>query len=334
MQRTAIIRPLYREIIRDALQTAWREKRLWPLALLAGFIQLGGIYDTLFLHIRSFAERTQEIADPTLPLIWLQLRQHFFLDKVLLVQGLLLTALVMLGFTLFSLVAQGALVLGVDNDGTRSKRSVRDFLKLAAHRIIPLATVNIVGIGAIWLVGFFAAIPLLQSTVNPTISNVFAYILLFTALVIATVVFTSWHMLALNSLLIDELTFHESFTHAWRLLRHSWLTVLETAALLMITAFALYFGSLFISAVISTPLVLLLIASVLLVLPKAYLFLRLLIGAVFIVMLIVAGVLTITFQYATWNRLYHRINEGTAHAKTHRFFRWVSKQLHSTSPRR
>jgi hypothetical protein len=327
MPRAVIFRPLYREIVRDALTLAWREKRLWPFALLAGFIQLGGIYDTLLLRLRSFAERTSEIIDPTLPSLSQQIHAQLFLDKVATVQSLVLFAIVMAGVCLASLIAQGVLVLGLDSSDPRAKRPLKDVLRSAASRLIPLIAVNVVGVGAIWIVGFFTAIPLIQSIHNPSIVHFFAYLSLFLLLIVTTVIFTSWHMLALNGLLVDDLNFSEAFTHAWRVMRHAWLTVLETALLLVATSIMLYVVTLLATLLVNVPAMLLLMASVLLAMPKAYFWLRILIGSTFIISLALAGLYTITFQYATWNRLYKRINEGTAHAKFHRFTEWVNGHL-------
>ena len=334
MPRTVTFRPLYREIVRDALHLAWKEKRLWPFALLAGFIQLGGIYDTLLLRLRGLAERTTELANPTLPGLWQQIHQSLFLDKLMAFQGLALFSLIMIAVCVLSLVAQGTLVLGIDAHGARVKPTLKELIRESAHRLIPLLAVNVVGVGAIWMVGFFTAIPLAQSLVNPSVMNVFAYLSLFTLLVAATVIFTSWHMLALNALLLEELTFAEAFTHAWRMLKHAWLTVFETAILLVATSMALYLVILLIALLINIPAFLLLTASVLLAVPKAYFFLRILISATFLILLAVAGLYTITFQYATWNCLYERIAEGTAHAKLHRFAHWVNGHLNSTKKAR
>lgn len=333
MPRAANLRPLYREIVRDALRLAWSEKRLWPFALLAGFIQLGGIYDTLLLRLRSFAERTVEISNPTLPVLWQQIQSRLFLDKLEIAQSLALFGILMAAVCVLSLIAQGVLVFGLEARANRSKTSLRELLREAAHRFIPLLAVNIVGVGAIWLVGFFTAIPLIKSVAHPSVLNVFSYLVLFTFLIVTTVIFTSWHMLALNGLLVDQLNFTEAFTHAWRMMKHAWLTVFETALLLVVTSMALYLVILLTGLLVNVPALLLLLATVLLAMPKAYLFLRLFISATFLALLALAGLYTITFQYATWNRLYRRINEGTAHAKLHRLTHWVNKHLSARPPR-
>ncbi len=334
MPRATNFRPLYREIVRDALRIAWKEKRLWPFALLAGFIQLGGIYDTLLLRLRHFAERTTEIADPTFPQLLEQIQRHLFLNKLIAIQGLTLFAILMAVVCLFSLVAQGVLILGINEHGTRPKRALKELLQQATHRLIPLLAVNVVGVGAIWIVGFFTAIPLVQSLANPSIVHIFAYLSLFILLVLTTVIFTSWHMLALNGLLVDDLNFSEAFSHAWRIMRQAWLTVLETAVLLVATSLVLYLTVLLVTLLVNVPAFLILLASILLAMPKLYLVLRLIIGGTFIVFLALAGLYTITFQYATWNRLYLRINEGTAHAKLHRLSHWINRHLTSSSKSR
>lgn len=333
MPRTVIHRPLYREIVRDALHLAWKEKRLWPFALLAGFIQLGGIYDTLLLRLRDVAEQTRDFINPSLPGLWQQIQERLLLDKLMAVQGLVLFAIVMAAVCLFSLVAQGILILGIGSHGASPKRSLKELIQHATHRLIPLLAVNIVGVGAIWMMGFFTVVPLVESLRNPSIIHVFAYLSLFVLLVLTTVAFTSWHMLALNSLLIDDLTFAEAFTHSWRIMKHAWLTILETVVLLVLTSMALYLVILLLAILVNIPAILLLTASVLLSAPKAYFFLRLLISGTFLVLLAVAGLYTITFQYATWNRLYARINEGTAQAKLHRLVHWVNGHLNPPKSR-
>ncbi|MBP7133837.1 hypothetical protein KBA73_01345 [Patescibacteria group bacterium] len=331
MPRPLKVRPLYREIVRDALRFAWREKRLWPFAIIAALIQMGGIYDTVLLRIHSLTEQAQTLANPNgLPFLWQQFVQGLFLEKIMLLQGLTLAIIVILGMSLFSIIAQGVLVLGIDTHEAKSRLPLRALIQHVAHRIVSLTTINMIGVGATWVIGFFTLTPLLQSLHAPSLFNVFAYLSLFALFIFSVIVFTSWHMLAVNALLVDELTFAEAFSHAWRLLRHSWLTILETAILLMITAAAVYIGTVLFLFIANIPAFLLLFGSIVFVLPQAMFWITLLIATTFFVSLILAGTFTITFQYATWNRLYRRIQEGTAHAKTHRFVHWVSGHIAST----
>lgn len=47
--------PLYRPILRSAFQIAWQEKRLWWIALLAGILLTGSVYDIIWRGLNALA---------------------------------------------------------------------------------------------------------------------------------------------------------------------------------------------------------------------------------------------------------------------------------------
>src|SRR5512133_331876 len=47
--------PIYRPIVREALSFSWKEKRLWFIALLAGILMSGSVFDVVWRSVNSLS---------------------------------------------------------------------------------------------------------------------------------------------------------------------------------------------------------------------------------------------------------------------------------------
>lgn len=332
MQRKMKARPLYRQIIREALAGAWREKRLWVIALFAGIIQTGGIYDVLMWKFQRATEQATTFfsrwesggslvqAFAHLPLV----------DKFGVIQSVLFSATIVGGILAFAVLAQGALVYAMDRHLNGKQATLRESLQRAAHRFAPLVVMNAALLGAVWVTRFLLSAPLAEVLRHPAPVTIAVYVLsmgLFLGLVIF---FTSLHLLSLNGMLVDELTLSESLQHSLRLFRVSWLAILETAFVMLVLGSMIFFGSIGISFLINIPFLLFMRAALYFSYPQLFFLMNIISGFVLLAAFVFGGSYAITFQYATWNRLYRRINEGTAHAKVHRVLAWLTSGRSST----
>lgn len=310
-------RPLYRQILRDALSLAWKEKRFWPLALLAVFLQTGGIYDVFILSLRS-AFLSPVARDSSWHAYFLRVERLDWINKFALTQSILLSLALIFIILFLSIVAQGTLIACLDRGETTIGRGFRQAMQAAAKRVVPLAVLNIfmvgiVGLGSLGLrvmVGAVAGLP--AAWVWLLVAATVYLVLLF--------VTTSLHLFALNGIMADGMTLHEAFVHAGQLLRKAWLTIAETALCMMVIG-ALIFGlSIGLSMFAGLPAIGFFIASLYLGLPKIFVFANIVILAIVFLAVIAGGLFAVNFQYATWNRLYRRAVEGTAHSKIIRVF--------------
>jgi hypothetical protein len=324
----ALHRPLYREILRDALLLSWKEKRFWPLALLTVFLQTGGIYDVFILSVRT-ALQSPLARDSGWHSYFLRVSQLDWVNKFALTQSILLSLAVM-GLILFlSVIAQGTLVACLDRGQTTLGRGFRQILQTAAKRVVPLAVLNllmlsIVGLGSLGLRTFAGAVLGIPG------GNVFFVIAAIVYLKILFVT-TSLHLFALNGVMADGMTLHEALVHAGQLLRKAWLTIAETALCMMVIGALIFTTSVLVALFAGLPALGFLVASLYLGLPKIFVVVNIVIAAIVFLAAILGGLFAVNFQYATWNRLYRRATEGTAHSKIARVFHSLTHRTSRTS---
>lgn len=309
---TSLHPPLYRKILRDALALAWKEKRFWPLALLTVFLQTGGVYDVFVLSLRG-ALQAPVARDTQWHEYFFRVGQLDWINQFALTQSILLSLALIFLILFFSVVAQGTLVACIDRHQEKVGRGFRLAVQTAAKRVVPLAVLNIfmvgiVGLGSLGLraVSNIALVPP-AGTVLFLIAAIIYLVVLFVA--------TSLHMFALNGIMADGMTLYEALVHAWQLLRRGWLTVAETAFCMMVIGALVFGASVVIAFFAGLPAIGFLAVSLYLGLPKIFVIANIGIASLVFLAAVIGGLFAVNFQYSTWNRLYHRAVEGTAHSK-------------------
>ncbi len=310
-------RPLYRQILRDALALAWKEKRFWPLALLTVFLQTGGIYDVFLLSLRS-ALNSPLTRDDRWHEYFLQVQRLDWVNRFALTQSILLSLALIFLILFFSVIAQGTLIGCLDRGQTTMNKGFRQILQAAAKRVVPLGVLNILMLGVAGLGSL--ALRVFTTAIEGRSGDVIWFSIASLVYLMVLFVATSLHMFALNGVMADGMTLHEALVHAWELLRKAWLTIVETAFLMMIIGALIFSASLLIALFAGLPAVGFLVASVYLGFPKIFVFVNIAIAAIVLLAAIIGGLFAVNFQYSTWNRLYRRAIEGTAHSKLVRVF--------------
>ncbi len=325
MPRALQPRPLYREILRDAFLLAWKEKRFWPLALLTVFLQTAGIYDVFFLSVRG-ALQSPVASDQGWQTYVTQVSRLNLLEKFALSQSILLSLAIIFLILFFSVIAQGTLVACLDRvQQTNGRGGFRQALQAAARRVVPLAVLNLLMVGIASL-GSFALQSLAGALPNLPFGPAW-FVLAAIIYLIVLFVATSLHLFALNGVMADGMTLHEALEHAMSLLRKTWITVAETAFCMMIIGACMFIAAMLLSFFAGLPAIGFLFASLYLGLPKIFVFANIAISAIVFLAAIIAGLFAVNFQYATWNRLYRRAMEGTAHSK-------IIRVVHALTTRR
>ena len=330
-------RPLYREILRDAFSAAWREKRLWPLAVLAAILQTGGIYDVALFTLRSMTHEGRALSLAIPWRTWLATGWTLDFSTTInawaswgwianVIFGILFVTILLC----VSVIAQGALVAGL---GGRIRGRVMSFwacCRIGADSFWPIAVLNIGVLGGLWCIRFLGL--LILSSFYQSGAFVFGllYAVMVVILLIAVVIFTSIHLFALNAIILQGATLRQAVDRGWQMLGQVWFTVLETAAFLFVFGVACFFASVILFLVMGLPLFLFMLSALAL-----QSLIMLWIGIVLcwlllMVIMFLSGMFALTFQYAVWVRLYRRAGEGGAVAKLHRWVHWLTGDYHGT----
>ncbi len=316
-------RPLYRQILRDALSLAWKEKRFWPLAILAVFLQTGGIYDVFFFSVRK-ALQAPVPHDSLWQGYFARVGELDWINRFALTQSALLSLALIFLILMVAVLAQGVLIACLDRGLATAGRSFRQILQAAAKRIVPLAVLNLLLVGITGL--FSLGLKTFSGVVSTLPGGGFLFVIAAVIYLVVLFVTTALHFFSLNGIMADGMTLHEALVHAWQLLSKAWLTVAEAAFCMMIIGSLLFGAAGLIAFLAGLPAVGFLVASLYLGLPKIFIILNILIVALVFVVAVLGGLFAVNFQYAVWNRLYRRAVEGTAHSKIIRTFRALTSR--------
>ena len=319
--------PLYREVVRESLRSAWDKRRLWIFAIFAAILQTGGTLDVILYSVKQMTLQGSSILQsPWINILSTQtlLRGTSDLHNVFAVigrvQAFMYVALIIGGILVCSLLAQGALVYGLNARLQGKTARLRECLSVSGKHIWSIAALNILTIGLIWLARFILVVPFAYSVRDANVGAVILYIGSFALYLLTTFLFTTIHLFALNALTLEGRTIWQSIEHSYGLFKRSWLIILETGLIMLAIGFAILFAAIVLFFVGVVPLALFMIGGALVqsvsLLTLGYALSLLL----FLAIMITAGAFTVTFQYDTWGRLYQRIQEGTALAKLHRWY--------------
>jgi hypothetical protein len=321
--------PIYRPIIREAFRVAWTEQRYWPVAIFAGILLSGSVYDVIWKALNAIAPQatligTVAVFSSRASATWSQLSTSNLVIGGAQVLVVTLFALV-IGFAIFaaSVIAQSALVFAV---GTKKPqdRSIRTGLAVGARALWPVFALNLIAMAVLFASRALIALALSFLLAYGGGIVFLAYLLsfiLFTGVGIATVIV---EILALNAMILQGATLAQAIERGLVLLKQDWVTALETAAIL----FAISFGALILLAAVGMIITFAFIILFLLALATKLALLASIIGILYFV-LIAAFILAlfgfiVLVHYAAWSLLYRRLGEGGVLPKLHRIVRsWV-----------
>ncbi len=323
------VRPLYREMFRDALILAWQEKKLWFFAIFALLLQSGGLLDVLLTAVVRFPEDARLLMQQQGTGLGSAVIAHLsgltgfqaFMGYATLAQGLLLFGIILAAVYGMSVVSQGALAYGL---GTRMRGAVPSFracLGAGARKFWPLAGINALSMLVFWAVRVVTLIAFQLAAETPTAFAIGVFTVAFICFLLAAALVTTVHLFAINRVMLNE-------EHAWPALLASYKMtvqslgiVLEHAALLFLFAFTANILGIIVFLMALVPLFIGMISAALfqfgtLVLIGIFLGYALLIGIMSVI-----AMATTTFQYASWQRLAWRVEDASAMTKVVRIVR-------------
>lgn len=323
--------PLYRQILRDAFISAWKNRILWPLALFAMVLQTGGIMDAVFYTVDSLGSQVHDDSRfVMLGQVWAVITSLFhatdtvsFLSAISSVQNLLFALIFLIAILGMSVISQGALIFGLGRVFRGEKPHLHESLQAGARVFQPVALLNIVSYAFMWAVTSLLLVPATSFITHPTILSIGAYALSLILFILVSIITTTVHLFALNAIVFERSSLTDAIGTGLTLLRRHWLIVLELSVFLFFIGLGLLIAGFIAFMLAGIPLFLFMAIFNLLNAESLFYITYLLAGFAFIVVMLCAGACDVTIQYGTWERLYQRTISGNPLAKTHRWLNWL-----------
>lgn len=324
-------RPLYRVVVREALTTAWRLRRFWPFAILAAMLQTGGVLDMVLITYREFTAKSPVLFSGA----WVNsfsashvARGFHSLSEILgtlgLVQAAVLSSLLVGVFLACSVVAQGALVFGINGTIRGRIPSFRECLTIGARFFPRVAILNILTLGLLWIVRFGLLLALAATIQHHTYLNMVLAFVASLVFIATAITLTAMHVFCINALIFDDLSLAKSIEDALVIVRKGWLVLLETSILMLAVGFGILLVTSLVFAIASIPLWMLMVSSFFISASTPFFLVTALQAVLLVCVLFVSAAFTVTFQYDTWSQLFTHIDEHGAQSKLHRLYYWIA----------
>ncbi|MBI4138685.1 hypothetical protein HY479_00855 [Candidatus Uhrbacteria bacterium] len=327
MIRSSHRRPVYREVLSQALQTAWHDRRYWLLSVLAGVLVTAGSYDVLWNAVTNISSQGPFIAFSSGMALVESVATaggegvHWAVSLIGGVETILFLALMILFVAGLSCIAQGGLVFAIGARKRGKMPTLAEAFQIGAHALWPIIVLNIVVLASVWILRFLISLPLFLALQTTTAGTYLAYLVSFIVFLPLIFVVSILHIFALNAMILQGASLPEAIRRGYRMIAENWVVIFETAVLQVALSLLVWFVFVVALLLAFLPLFLFFFASVV-ASSQGLLAVGLLLGSVvFIVGLIAAAAFTIQLQYATWTYLYRRLGEGGVVPKIHRIFR-------------
>lgn len=318
---------LYRVIVPEAFRIAWARRYVWPLALFAGVLFTGGIYDVLLSTFReaesaSIAVTTGGIP-PALVLFWKGITTASNAISVLgLIQSVTVAVLIVATVVGISIISQGALIFGIGGKTGNRAPLFTESLAVGAHYAWRIFALNAITLSLAWLAKFLFIIPYGLSQTNPTASLQILTIIGSSIFAFITIALAAIHFFALSAIILEDAHITQALEQALKLLKKGWLNVLELGSVLLLVGAGLLIAGLIAFVLMALPMILLMAVAAVMNINIGVYIGFILFTLLFLSTSLIAGMLAVTFQYAAWHQLYVRLGKGEAIPKIHRL--WFS----------
>jgi hypothetical protein len=325
-------RPVYREVIPQALKTAWRNPLLWIFGIFAAVLNTGGSLDAVWKFFNTIQSQGNEmfIGDAAVKIWNVGTYGGFhalpFFQALLALLALCIT---LLAVAAFACVSQGVLIQSIGGTWKNgAKGKLKAAMLISGRALFPIAILNLLIIVSIWLARFLASLPLAIALGKTSVLLTSIYIVSFIVFFVLAVGLSIMQIYALNAMILQGASLAEAFKRAWLVLKEHWLVTIETALLQALVIIVLT--------------ILVLIAGIVLCFPPAMLYILaifrnnftlfqissgLFVGLTLLLLVFFTG-FTVTFQYALWTLMFRKFGEGGVVPKLHRIFRLVTHQSH------
>lgn len=332
LKRKSIIphdRPVYREVIPQALKISWRNPLLWIFGIFAAVLNTGGSLDVIWKFWDSVQTQGSDLFIGDLAVnIWQTASMGGFsaLPFLQALLALIVLTVILLAVGAFSCVSQGVIIYSIGSSKDSKLEHLKKGLTVAARALVPVAVLNTLILASVWLVRFFISLPLAIALGKESTLFTAVYLVSFIVFFVAAMILSIMQIYALNAMFLQGATLAQAFRRAWLVLKEHWLVTIETAliqaALMMVLAIAAFIAIL----ILSFPSgILYVLAFVLNSLPLFYISFGIFIGLIIVSLTVLTGFL-VTFQYAIWTLMFRKFGEGGVVPKIHRLIRALTKK--------
>lgn len=321
----------FRKILFDSLKITWQNWRFWFFGLLAVFF--GATIEADLFNVLLSRDGNWFFDLTSLKLIF---SSSFWANaaaaananpgiSIKIILSLLAILLIIAILIVAGVFGQIALVDKTDYLEKSAKfkdDSRRGFKALLTGRVAELKALSIVSLifkMAIYILLSAVALPVMLSQGGRSLIVDLAYILLFVALVAATIVISMIFKLMFADMVINRYDWPRGLRTAWRLFTKNWLTVIEMSLMLF---FMTVVGSFFIILLILAvfiPAVLLVALLAKVVAPLSFLvYIFFILFA--LIAFVVGGSIISTFNVVAWTKFYLKLNQDKLKSKILRVF--------------
>lgn len=323
------MKPVYRDVLRHAVNVAWNDKRSWILSLLAGILLTASSYDVLWNALRGITDQGSSLTTPGAAFMAaIQRLGASGYDRTIAVIGgvemLLAIALVILAVLGLSCIAQGALVHALGARRRGRVATLSESFRVGAGAFWPLAALNACTAASLWILRLLPSLPLSFAIQEQSTVSYIVYMISFIIFVALAFFVVILHIFALNAMILQGASLGEGFRRGYELWKKHWVVVVETAVMQAAIAVGIWFLFVLVLMLSMIPIIALIIVSG--IVQSAGLFTLTLFLAImlFLFELIPTAAFTIQLQYAVWTFLYRRLGEGGVVPKLHRVFRGLT----------
>jgi len=318
--------PVYRDVLKHAVLSAWRDKRFWPLAFLASILLTGSSYDILFTSVEAVTRSSATVGTSFMPALR---------DSALLFKGNLLTffnvayalqaiiamAALLIAFLAVSCVAQAGLVYALGATRRGNLPTLQEAFRIGGGAFWPVAAINALALAVVWILRFLVAFPLYLAISQPSSLTWLLYLASFIIFIPLTFVVLVIQVFSLNAMILQGAPAAEAILRSYIIFKKHWVTIVETAVLLFFMTIGfgmLATGLLFVGMI---PLLVGIMVAAFIHSPALFA-LVLGLGLVILILAAFAAAAFLTqLHYATWTFLYRRLGEGGVFPKIHRWVR-------------
>jgi hypothetical protein len=329
--------PIYREVLKQAFEASWRDRRFWLLAFPTFFLSSAGVYELAWKSVESSTDKTAilsqagflgEVGRTFLDTL---MASGSFLNIVLGFQAFLIVGIIAFSLLGLACIAQGGLIYAIGARRRELPPTLGDAIKIGAACFWPLFSVNTLVIVIMWMLRFLAALPLVYVLNNFSQLNWILYLVTFAIFVGFQFFVSILQVFALNAIVLQGASVVDAISRAYQMFKKHWLVSIETAAILILVAMVISIGFFGVVSVLLLPLLLLALTAITLQ-SATMLGFSFTIGTAFMLITMGCTLAFLTqFQYATWTYLYRRLGEGGALPKIQRWFYTIVNDVRTQS---
>ncbi|MFZ6015305.1 MAG: hypothetical protein ACOYUZ_03025 [Patescibacteria group bacterium] len=319
-------KPVYREVIPQALVFAWKHPMHWLLGVFAAILFSGGSLDVMWNFWNSVKNQGTELfIGNTLNNLWLaaSLNSANGINWLPFIKGLLILVfffVIIVAVAAFACICQGALVYAIGS--WKDKRvTILKSLYAGAHALIPIAILNLIIIIFLWIARFGVSFPLAIALGKNNTLFVSVYIVSFIVFTVLALGFSVLQIYSLNAIILQKAGLAKSLQQGWEMIKKHWLVTLETAILQSLVVLLILAAA----AVATTLIVIPTIVTLYYTLENVNFLLFQIVAGVFIAVAVIIITLLsgyiVAFQYAIWTFMFKKFGEGGVMPKLHRIFR-------------